>query len=223
MDGRIVADQITVGILKAVSGLYTINTQSGYIEMEYAKIGPWYLNQGGRGLTDNHSAWLAPDDISCGNYGSTLIGMRGSSSHQNGYLEVGVNRGRDGIRVYKNSIVYTDHDYNEKYVTWNDGSDERIKTDIEELSLEEALKIVENTQPLTFRYKKNDKVKHYGVTAQRMEKECDELGLENPFVRYGEMKDDLKNVDYTQFIIPLLKVVQSQQKSIEELERRLSQ
>jgi len=37
------------------------------------------------------------------------------------------------------------------------------------------------------------------------------------------MKDDLKNVDYTQFIIPLLKVVQSQQKSIEELERRLSQ
>lgn len=220
MTGEIVADRIIVGILKAVNNLYQINTQTGYIQMEYAKIGPWYLNQGGRGLTDNHSAWLSPNDISCGNYGSTLIGMRGSSSNQNGYLEVGVNNGRDGIRVYKNSIVYTDHGWNEKYVTWNDGSDERLKTDIKELSLEEALKIVENTQALSFRYKKNDKVKHYGVTAQRMEKECEDLGLENPFVRYNEMKGNFKNVDYTQFIIPLLKVVQSQQKAIEELQNK---
>lgn len=220
MTGEIVADRIIVGILKAVNNLYQINTQTGYIQMEYAKIGPWYLNQGGRGLTDNHSAWLAPDDISCGNYGSTLIGMRGSSTHQNGYLEVGVNDGRDGIRVYKNYIVYTDHGWNEKYVSWNDGSDERLKTDIEDLSLEEALKIVENTQPLSFRYKKNNKVKHYGVTAQRMEKECEDLGLENPFVKYDEMKGDFKNVDYTQFIIPLLKVVQAQQKAIEELQNK---
>lgn len=216
MTGEIVADRIIVGILKAVNNLYQINTQTGYIQMEYAKIGPWYLNQGGRGLTDNHSAWLAPDDISCGNYGSTLIGLRASSTHQDGYIEVGVNAGSDQIRIYKDYIERRRSSTD--FVVWDSGSDERLKTNIENLSLEEALKIVENTQALTFRYKKGDAIKHYGVTAQRMEKECEDLGLDNPFVK--NLDNTYKTVDYTQFIIPLLKVVQTQQKAIKELQNK---
>ena len=220
MDGQIVADRITTGRLKVYDQngnvLYIINTETGYIQMEYAKIGPWYLNQNGRGLTDNHSAWLAPDDISCGNYGSTLIGMRGSSSRQDGYLEVSINENSDQIRVYRDSIERrrggTD------YAVFDSGSDEKLKKDIIPLSLEEASKIIFNTEALTFRYKDNDKEKHYGVTAQRMEKECEELGLENPFVK--PLNDKYKTVDYNQFIIPIIKVIQEQQKEIEKLKEK---
>lgn len=218
MTGEIVADRIVVGILKAVNNLYQINTQTGYIQMEYAKIGPWYLNSGGRGLTDGRSAWLSPDDISCGNYGSTLIGMRGSSSNQDGYLEVGVNRNSDCIHVHT-SYISKNSGGSTKYAVWDSSSDERLKKDIKPLTLEEARKIINNTEALTFRYKKGDQVKHYGVTAQRMEKECKELGLENPFSK--DINKNVKTVDYIQFITPMLKVLQEQQKEIEEMKKIL--
>ena len=221
MDGSIVADRIVTGVLKAVNNNYQINTQSGYIQMEYAKLGPWYLNVGGKGLTDGHSAWLSPDDISCGNYGSCLIGMRGNSTPGGeGYLEVSRNESSDQIRVYRDSIERrrggTD------YVVWDDGSDEQIKEDIKALSIDEALSIIKNTEPLTFKYKEHkDKINHYGVTAQRMEKECENLGIDNPFVK--PLKGDLKTVDYNQFIAPLIKVVQEQQKQIEKLQNKEKQ
>lgn len=218
MTGEIVADRIIVGILKAVNNLYQINTQTGYIQMEYAKIGPWYLDYQGEGLTNRNDSWVGPNRISCGNYGATHIAMRGSSSGNSGYLEVGINRSSDYIHMFTNYIERNRTGYNDDYAKWDEGSDERLKEDIKDLSLEEALKIVENTQALTFRYKKNNKVKHYGVTAQRMDKECEDLGLENPFVK--NLNDKYKTVDYDQFIIPLLKVVQAQQKAIEELQNK---
>ena len=224
MDGSIVADRITAGKLQIYDQnnpnkkLYILDTTTGYIQMEYAKLGPWLLNVDGRGLTDGVSAWLAPDDISCGNYGSCLIGMRGNSTPGGeGYLEVSRNETSDQIRVYRNYIERrrggTD------YAVWDSGSDEQIKEDIHQLTLEEALKVVKNTDLLTFRYKNHkDKTKHYGVTAQRMDKECEELGLENPFVK--PLKDDLKTVDYNQFIAPIMRVLQEQQKQIEELQNK---
>ena len=220
MTGEIVADRITVGILKAINDLYQINTQTGYIQMEYAKIGPWYLNNDGRGLTDKRSAWLSPNDISCGNYGSTLIGMRGSSSSQHGYLEVSVNREDDQIRVYVDYIERR-RSGGTDYAVWDPSSDERLKEDIKPLSIEEAKLIVENTELLTFRYKNGDHIKHYGVTAQRMEKECDDLGLENPFSK--NINENTKTVDYIQFIAPLMKVVQEQQKEIDKLKKAVKE
>lgn len=223
MDGKIVADRITTGILHAVNNYYEINTQTGYIKMEYAKLGPWKLNYGGRGLTNESDAWIAPNDISCGNYGNILIGMRCDGRR---YLEVAVNNYQrfgdrcDGILIHTDMIT-RHRGGNEEYAYFWDGSDERLKYDIQDLSAEEAKTIIENTQPLTFRYKKGDEhIKHYGVTAQRMEAECERLGLENPFVKYGEMEGDLKNVDYIQFIAPLMKVVQEQQKEINKLKEK---
>ena len=218
MTGEIVADRITVGVLKAINKYYEINTKTGHIKMLDAQIGPWYLDYGGEGLTNRHDSWVGPDRIACGNYGATHIAMRGSSSGNSGYLEVGINRNSDYIHMFTNYIERNRTGYNDDYAKWDEGSDERLKEDIKDLTLEEALKIVENTQALTFRYKKNNKVKHYGVTAQRMEKECEDLGLENPFVK--DLNYEYKTVDYDQFIIPLLKVVQAQQKAIEELQNK---
>lgn len=221
MDGSIVADRITTGRLKVYDQnnnvLYIINTETGYIQMEYAKLGPWYLNQGGNGLTDNSDAWVGPNKIACGQHGGTLIEMNGtrSGSGHGGHLSVEVNDNADWVRVFYNYIERSD----DTYAKFESGSDERIKEDIEDLSFDEALSIIKNTDLLTFRYKKDsDKIKHYGVTAQRMEKECEELGIDNPFV--NPLNDNLKTVDYDQFIAPLMKVVQEQQKEIEKLKAK---
>lgn len=218
--GEIVADMITVGILKAINNYYQLNTQTGYVQMEYGKFGPWYLNYGGEGFTNNSNAWLGPNKISCGQHGGTYIAMNGRSSGHDGYLTVTAgNDSSDYIHVEWNSIERKDNG-GESYAKFESGSDEKIKEDIQYLSLEEALSIIENTDPLTFRYKTHtEKIKHYGVTAQRMEKECEELGIENPFVK--NLKGDLKTVDYDQFIAPLIKVVQDQQRQIEDLKRSL--
>ena len=214
MTGEIVADRITVGILKAINNYYQINTQTGYIQMEYAKLGPWKLNYGGNGLTDEHYAWVAPMLMACGSYGGVLCKMQGTGSGDHtGYLEVGVNNHSDCIRVYYNMIERTLE--STMYAKFESGSDERIKKDIENLSFEEALEIINAFTTLSFRYIKNDKEKHYGFTAQRIEKVCSEKKMDNPFVQ--NLTDELKTVDYDQFIAPLIRVVQEQQKQIDEL------
>lgn len=120
----------------------------------------------------------------------------------------------ESIYVYIDCIArYKDSD--EQFAKFESGSDERIKKDIKSLTFEEALEVVNAFEPLTFRYKTNDKEKHYGFTAQRIDKVCEETGLPNPFV--NDMTKDLKTVDYEQFVAPLIKVVQKQQEEIEEL------
>lgn len=216
MDGSIVADRIVTGKLKAYGNRYILDTETGQVKMLWAELGPWKLNLGGMGLTDDHYAWVAPMLMACGSYGGVLCKMQGTPSGDNsGYLEVGVNNHSDCVRVYYNMIERVLS--STMYAKFEEGSDERIKKDIEPLSFDEARLIIDNTEPLTFRYKEDDEVKHYGVTAQRMEAECKELGIDNPFVK--PLTDKLKTVDYDQFIMPLMKVVQEQQKEIDELRK----
>ena len=228
MDGSIVADRIVTGKLKAYGDRYILDTETGEVKMLWATLGPWKLNLGGRGLTDERSAWVAPNDISCGNYGSLLLGMRGDGrrygSQNRGYLEVSINNYQeygddcDGILIHYNMI--TKHDGDESYAKWDSGSDERLKEDIRSLSYEEASTIIKNFEPLTFRYKKDrNHIKHYGFTAQKIEGYCDVFDLEDPFV-LPLGKEDLKTVDYDQFIAPIMRVLQEQQKQIEELQNK---
>lgn len=220
MDGSIVADRITTGIFRSYNGTtgFSLDTSNGKVIMNYGQFGPWLINNDGRGFTNGRNAWIDPDQISCGNYGATFIGMRGSSSSQNGYLEVGVNANIDCIHVFWDSILRIDNG-GTKYAVWDSGSDERLKKDIRDLTIEESKLIIDNVTPLVFKYKSDDKCNHYGFTAQRIDALCEKLGIDNPFTVDGEMKDDLKRIDYTQFITPLIKVVQHQQKEIEELKK----
>ena len=244
--GAVTAGKISVNNLAAISanmgtvnvggngngnGVLYVNDASGNtkvtldslgIRAYYGEIGGWTIEQSG--LTYGDDARVRPNRIACGNHGATLIGMSGKSDSgdNSGYLEVGINESSDYIHVHWNYISKNDSD-GTKYAVFDDGSDERLKKDIEALSLEEALMIIKNTEALSFRYKENDSIKHYGFTAQRLEAECEKLGLENPFVRNGEMRGDLKNVSYTQFIAPLVKVVQNQQEEIDLLKQEVAE
>jgi hypothetical protein len=246
MDGEIVADFITTGTMLAdrirggelilgglddINGLCSVLNSSGVEKVKLnengitataGKIGGWTI--GATELTYGGETRLRSDRIACGAYGGTVVGMKGYSEagENDGYLEVAVNADTGYIHTHTSYIVRKSSG-SSTYAVFDPGSDERLKKDIEPLSLEEALKIINNTEALSFRYKEDDTVKHYGFTAQRLEKECEELGLENPFVRYGEMRGDLKNVDYMQFISPIVKVIQSQQEEIENLKKMIKE
>ena len=221
MDGSIVADRITAGKLQVYDQhdnvLYILDTSSGYVQMEYAKLGPWHLNVNGNGLTDGSDAWIQPYLMACGQHGGTLVKMVGTGQpDHSGYLSVEVNEWADYIHVNYDSIKRQLS--STMWAKFEDGSDERIKKDIESLSYEEAKKIINAFDPLTFRYKDNDEIRHYGFTAQRVDSKCEELGLEDPFTKI--LEGDLKTVDYDQFVAPLIKVVQEQQKQIQELQNK---
>lgn len=195
----VTAAKINVNNLKAIS----------------VNVGPWTIDDDG--FTDGHDAWVQPNAIACGKHGATLVKMRGRSSGHDGYLSVEVNDYDDYVRVFYNSIERSDG----KYAYFTDASDERLKKEIKELSVDEARLIVDNVEPVSFRYKAHDEIKHYGFIAQRIEKECKKQGLENPFVRNGELKDEMKMVDYIQYIAPMVKVIQHQQSEIDQIEQQL--
>lgn len=246
MDGEIVADFITTGTMladrilggtltlggyddengvasvKNASGTETVRLDKDGLTTYHGSIGAWSIDT--TGLYHGQEAKIRPNNISVGNYGATLVRMKGwdEAGENDGYLEVAVNSDTGYIHTHTSYIVRKSSG-SSTYAVFDPGSDERLKKDIEPLSLEEALKIINNTEALSFRYKEDDTVKHYGFTAQRLEKECEELGLENPFVRYGEMRGDLKNVDYMQFISPIVKVIQSQQEEIENLKKMIKE
>ena len=194
-----------------------ISARSG--EIGYAGTG-WTIDA--EGLTDGEDAWVQPTKIGCGKHGATLVKMIGSTSGNSGYLSVEVNDNNDYVRV-KTNLIERKRSGGTDYATFSSGSDERIKKEIEPLSIDEARAIIEDTETLTFRYKEGDQVRHYGFVAQRIEKECEDLGIENPFVKYGEMEGDLKMVDYTEFIAPLMRVVQNQQEEIDLLKQELAE
>jgi hypothetical protein len=197
----VTADKISVTNLQSISAI----------------IGGWSIDN--NGLTNHDDAWVKPTLISCGQYGGTLIAMRGGSSgDSSGYLEVGVNAASDYIHVHYNYISRSDG----KYAYFTEGSDRRLKKNIKELSVDEARLIIDNSKPVSFRYKAHDEIKQYGFIAQDVDAQCEELGLENPFVKNNERGDGMKVVDYEQYITPLIKVVQDQQEQIDLLKQELA-
>ena len=160
------------------------------------------------------------------NWGDTWGDSLVVESDNNADSSIGVCKKGDAqyraVYMHYNDIRRYYHSANPEYAEFNPGSDERIKKDIEKLSVEEARLIIDNVEPLSFRYIKDDKVKHYGFTAQRIEKQCEKYGLENPFVKYGAMEGDLKNVSYMQFISPIIRVIQDQQSQINELKQEIN-
>lgn len=129
-------------------------------------------------------------------------------------------------------------------------SDRRYKNNINELDDELSFKFIMALVPSSYKYKDGESGRtHYGLIAQDVEKIMTELGMtmqdfagvviekltkevevetvnndgetviEKRLEETGEIKYDLR---YEEFIAPLIKVVQMQQKTIENLEERLS-
>lgn len=197
--GAVTADKISVTNLDAIS----------------VNIGPWIIDS--QGFTNQRDAWLTPMNVACGRYGGTLVGMRGKDTGDNyGYLEVGVNDGKDCIRVGYNDIRKYNASGGYVTVNWN-SSDRRLKKNIKNLSLKEAKELIAKVKPRKFELK-SEKGTRYGFIAQELR----EVLNDDCAIEYGE--DDEKAyraVHYDDFIAPLCLLVRKQQEEIDLLKQEV--
>lgn len=197
----ITADKMNVTDLKAIS----------------ATIGAWQIDN--NGFTNRDNAWVTPSEISCGKYGGTLVGMRGKGTgDDSGYLEVGTNNGSDCIRVGRDYIRKYDAVGNATPVAW-DESDRRLKKNIENLSLSEAINLIQNVRPRKFEMKETSGVR-YGFIAQELREILDD----NCAIEYGNDEEKVYHaIHYNDFIAPLCMIVNKQQEEIDLLKQELAE
>ena len=93
--------------------------------------------------------------------------------------------------------------------TWVNASSRELKENIKEVSAEEAIQTVENLKPVAFTYKEGDKELHVGFIAE----DVPELIATN----------DRKGLEPMDIVAVLTKVVQEQQKTIQELKGEIGQ
>ncbi|MDD4980994.1 MAG: tail fiber domain-containing protein, partial [Candidatus Omnitrophica bacterium] len=98
------------------------------------------------------------------------------------------------------------------------GSDARQKTNIIDTPL--GLDFIMNLRPVQYNWVKQDDGKHQGLIAQELEGLIKDKGIEFAGLRHDKESDSY-SLAYTDFIAPLIKAVQEQQKEIESLKTEL--
>lgn len=189
----------------------------GEITSSSGKIGPWTINSSGLSNSDDGvGAWIKPLEISCGAHGATLVKMLGKKSGS-GYLSVEVNADSDFVRVYTDKIQKKTSSGTVS-VQWNE-SDRRLKKNIEDLTLTEAIDLINNVLPRKFEMKDKPGIR-YGFIAQEVRKVLDD----NCAIEFStsEDEDDYRAVHYDDFVAPLCMLVKKQQEEIDDLKERLA-
>jgi hypothetical protein len=106
----------------------------------------------------------------------------------------------------------------EGQVAFTNASDRRLKKDIQDLNT--GLDFVQKLRPVSYHMKNlsDDRI-NWGFIAQEVE---EIVGNENAILTVGGDKDRTLGLRYTDFVAPLVKAVQEQQKEIEDLQSKLS-
>ena len=235
MNGEMVANFIKTGELIANNGVYELNMATGYVKMGAGEFTGKITSSSGAigGFTITSNA--LGDEI-----GSTnCVGMKKGEKLFTwspgkrcditmGQIYVATGSATNGVRVYNSSDYsgdYVQHGYSDIYrssdgktVEWT-SSDERLKKDIEDLTLDEAKQLIESARPRKFRFKSevHEKGERYGFIAQELREVLDDAsGIE------FKNSHDYHNVHYMDFVAPLCKIVQDQQKQIESLKNEIN-
>ena len=112
-------------------------------------------------------------------------------------------------------------------------SDRNLKNTINDLDAEISKEFIMGLKPSSFKYNESESDRtHFGLIAQDVEETLKEIGLttkdfaglviENEKSEDGKEENKTYALRYEEFIAPLIKTVQMQQKTIENLEERLS-
>ena len=112
-------------------------------------------------------------------------------------------------------------------------SDRNLKNTINDLDAEISKEFIMGLKPSSYKYNESESDRtHFGLIAQDVEETLKEIGLttkdfaglviENEKSEDGKEENKTYALRYEEFIAPLIKVVQMQQKTIENLEERLS-
>lgn len=133
---------------------------------------------------------------------------------------ISVNDGNSWIHINGHQVQANDKGYVVWHSEWNN-SDKRLKKDIIDLDLETSKNFINNLSPKQYEFIPNEtknlsEGKRYGFIAQDVEKITG-----GDFNIVYDDDDKYKHLNYSDIIAPLVKVVQNQQKEIENLKSKL--
>ena len=111
------------------------------------------------------------------------------------------------------------------------GSDKRLKRDIQKLDKELSKNLIDGTKPISFYYKEDDEVtekmrrgKVYGVIAQEIRETLDDLGETDAYLEHSMYDEqDYRKVEYKEFIPHLINYVQDLQEQVNELKAEVAE
>lgn len=197
---------------KGKIGCYTINSIDGFLyntDDYYCEYSYYKLHIGGRW---NNSYWTF---FGVANKGEFIhLDYGGSSSGGIWITANGANNLWDfsggAMHITKSSVSCDAHGE----VQWS-GSDEKLKQNIEDLTIEEAKELIDNVTERKFEFKSEPGKKRYGFIAQ----EVREILPEDSGIEFEV--EDICNINYNDFIAPLCMIVKGQQAEIDDLKSRI--
>jgi len=104
------------------------------------------------------------------------------------------------------------------YVSWSDWSDQRVKTDVQDLGY--GLDLIRQLRPVTFKKINGNGNTDFGFIAQDVEAL---LGDGYNVLDIGGGEERMLSLRYAQFIAPMVKAMQEQQVQIEEQQRQIDE
>jgi len=148
----------------------------------------------------------------------TLVGNNADVSANNLNNATAIGEGATVNASNKVRIGNTSVSVIEGQVAFTAASDQRFKKDIKGLTA--GLDFVMKLKPVSYQMKNlSDTRTNWGFLAQDIERI---VGSENAILTIGEDKDRTLGLRYTDFVAPLVKAMQEQQKEIEDLQNKLA-
>lgn len=217
MDGEIVANFIKTGELVANNGIYELNMATGYVKMQSGEFSGQLKAASGTLSDGIGTLSLSGGDIHMQNATSGGPGIFMEKKNTNYYSCWGaVNSSARTSSQYLEVPTY------DVIVAGDNASDERLKKDITDIDPEFAKSLILGISPKQFRYIKNPDVNQFGVIAQDVQKAMEGFCAGENRLCYKREMDDMYAVEYKQLIAPMIKVIQEQQKQIDELRAEIN-
>lgn len=103
-------------------------------------------------------------------------------------------------------------------------SDQRSKTNIEDLDPDFSKELIMQTKPKTFEFIYREGIKQFGMIAQDVEETLKDMGFtdKNGLVDIPDDPDEWMSIEYKQYVPHLINVVQAQQREIEQIKEELN-
>lgn len=145
--------------------------------------------------------------VDYGTSSSSILGVVVTNVGNNTYYDAGDHY----VQILHNNVYSSDYGS----VSWA-GSDQKLKKNIEDLTLEKALNLINSVRPREFEFKTREG-KRYGFVAQELRDVLDDdSGIEYE-------ANDICNINYNDFIAPLCMIVKKQQEEIDELKKLIKE
>jgi len=150
---------------------------------------------------------------------SILIGAntRPLADNQTNQVVIGndaIGRGSNTVQIGNSDIISIGG-----AVNWSIGSDVRLKKDIETSTF--GLNFINKLRPVTYKMKTGTTDLQSGFIAQEVETAANSIGYQFSGIVKPQNDSDFYSLRYSEFVVPLVKAVQEQQKLIEDQQKLL--